>query len=90
MTQAWDIKKGEKMTREEILQAFDDINFVYNDCTRYDTLKRMLEELTERKHGEWIDHKCSVCGFEPYDPSGMEKFNYCSNCGADMRGTLDD
>ena len=58
------------MTREEILQAFDDINFVYNDCTKYDTLKRMLEELTEHKHGEWepldttsTSRRCSACGF---------------------------
>ena len=79
------------MTREEILQAFDDINFVYNDCTRYDTLKRMLEELTERKRGEWIDQvmeddipaqKCSVCGYLEYV---YGRPNYCPNCGADMR-----
>lgn len=78
------------MTREEILQAFDDINFVYNDCTRYDTLKRMLEELTERKRGEWIhyddgdfdyDYKCSLCGYAVWDNS-----DYCPNCGTDMRG----
>ena len=35
------------MTREEILQTFSDINLVYNNCSKYDTLKRMLDELTE-------------------------------------------
>ena len=35
------------MTNEEILQTFSDINYAYNDCTKYDTLKRMLDELTE-------------------------------------------
>lgn len=35
------------MTKEEILQTFGDINHAYNDCTKYDTLKRMLDELTE-------------------------------------------
>ena len=35
------------MTREEILEYFKDINYAYNDCTRYDTLKRMLDELQE-------------------------------------------
>lgn len=35
------------MTKEKILQTFEDINLVYNDCTRYDTLKRMLDELQE-------------------------------------------
>lgn len=35
------------MTREVILDYFKDINHMYNDCTRYDTLKRMLDELQE-------------------------------------------
>ena len=36
-----------RMTNEEILQTFSDINYAYNDSTKYDTLKRMLDELTE-------------------------------------------
>ena len=84
------------MTREEILQAFDDINFVYNDCTKYDTLKRMLEELTERKRGEWvIDGEyivCSVCRQDKWSRVPLEnlvkRFKYCPNCGADMRKIL--
>lgn len=35
------------MTKNEILEYFKDINYAYNDCTRYDTLKRMLDELQE-------------------------------------------
>lgn len=35
------------MTREEILEYFKGINYAYNDCTRYDTLKRMIDELQE-------------------------------------------
>lgn len=35
------------MTKNEILEYFKDINHAYNDCTRYDTLKRMLDELQE-------------------------------------------
>lgn len=31
----------------EILEYFKDINFVYNDCMRFDTLKRMLDELVQ-------------------------------------------
>lgn len=93
------------MTREEILQAFDDINFVYNDCTRYDTLKRMLGELTERKKGRWTKKEeyldtptvCTLCGHEyveyvegwEWEETG-DLPNYCPNCGADMRGETDD
>ena len=41
--------------KEEILEYFKDINLVYNDCTRFDTLKRMLGELEqESKTGHWI------------------------------------
>ena len=34
-------------TKEQILKCFKDINHAYNDCTRYDTLKHMLDELQE-------------------------------------------
>jgi hypothetical protein len=47
-------------------------------------------DVVEVKRGKWIDHKCSLCGFEPYDPSGLDTFNFCSNCGADMRGGNND
>lgn len=33
------------MTKEQILDHFKDINHAYNECTRYDDLKRMLDEL---------------------------------------------
>ena len=35
------------MTKQDILEYFKDINHAYNDCTKYDTLKRMLDELQE-------------------------------------------
>ena len=35
------------MTKWQILEYFKDINLVYNDCTRFDTLKRMLGELEQ-------------------------------------------
>lgn len=40
----------------------------------------------ERPQGEWIklrdyDFKCSLCGL-----SMMDKYNFCPECGADMRG----
>lgn len=47
-------------------------------------LLQMAIEALERKKGKWIEYKCSICGFEPYNPSGLETFNYCSNCGAKM------
>ena len=39
------------------LAYFKDTNPAYNDCTRYDTLKRMLGELEqEPKTGQRIEH----------------------------------
>lgn len=35
------------MTKEKILKTFEDINYVYNNCSMYYTLKYMLDELTE-------------------------------------------
>lgn len=40
------------MTKQEILDYFKDINEVYNDCTRLDSLARMLNEVTASR--EWI------------------------------------
>ena len=58
-------------------------------------------EQTGRKKGEWIDkkyrwiksismwwhsaYKCSICG-----ETGLKDWNYCPNCGADMRGESDE
>lgn len=39
--------EGAMDRKKEILQTFSDINYAYNNCTKYDTLKRMLDELTE-------------------------------------------
>lgn len=59
------------MTKEEILQEFSDINNVYNNCTRHDTLKHMLDELTEPNTGHWISH---------YDEDAKEGWYECGRC----------
>jgi hypothetical protein len=50
--------------------------------------------IEERKKGKWIDKSggiecawnyCSVCGEQAID-----LYDFCPNCGADMRGTPDD
>lgn len=45
--------------------------------------------IEERKTGEWIKRalgwKCSNCNLCTND-RGADDFNFCPNCGADMRG----
>ena len=92
------------MTKKDILDYFKDINHAYNDCSRYDSLERMLDELQtaqqERKKGKWIPEfngmfkggaywfKCSEC--ERIVPEVRNGgWNYCPNCGAEMEGQDD-
>ena len=41
------------MTKHDILEVFKDIDFMYNDSSRLDTLSRMIDELQE----EWEEKK---------------------------------
>ena len=48
----------------------------------------------EQKKGKWIDDTyCSECGWVNQVESGfigsVKGFNFCPNCGADMRGDKD-
>jgi rubrerythrin len=77
------------MTKEDILHHFQDINFYYGDCMMYADLSGMLDELIAENKGEWIYQE----GVTPYkwrcnkcEKMFKTDFNYCPNCGADMRG----
>ena len=59
------------MTNEEILQTFSDINHAYNNSTKYDTLKRMLDKLTE-PCGDCISRKALLEEIE----NGIKAGNY--------------
>ena len=66
---------------------------------RYKMFENAIEDAPaikpERKAGKWVIYvismfdgegcKCSECGFE-----GVPYWDYCPNCGADMRGEKDD
>ena len=57
-------------------------------------LENMPSAQPERKNGKWIvSHipdsmlwECNQCGFD----CGAHSFNFCPNCGADMRGEQDE
>lgn len=52
--------------------------------------EKAIEAYKARPHGEWIKEedrvhsKCSSCGFKYADYGIL--FDFCPNCGADMRG----
>lgn len=52
-------------------------------------------DVVERKRGEWYfeespygyyHSECSECGHWFYEDAFLKPYNYCPNCGADMRG----
>jgi hypothetical protein len=42
-------KEGQRMTKQEILDYFGDINEAYNDSSRFDSLAKMLDELMDER-----------------------------------------
>ena len=82
------------MTKQEILDKFNDIDFAYNDSSKHETLSRMIDELLKEQEAVkpvldeqtgriWLCGKCgSYVGFEdndPHDPNEYDK--YCRECG---------
>ena len=44
------------MTKQEILDRFSDIDFVYNDSSKHETLSRMLDELLKEQEDDGLKH----------------------------------
>ena len=69
----------------EMLDELCVMDFIYDKLNELPTV-----DAVEVVHGEWIGNgipesvlsECSVCGYS----CGSSSFNYCPNCGADMRG----
>ena len=79
---------------DELITAFPCGETVRTECVRA-TIEHM-STIEERKKGKWINHgqyadffphceyRCSECD-QPYLEIEMT-WNFCPNCGADMRG----
>jgi hypothetical protein len=88
----------EYICREDAVDALDRIfdNVPMELTTEILRLRRELRGLSPAdvvpvRHGKWIsDVFCSECGWinevEPGFIGGTKGFNFCPNCGADMRG----
>ena len=86
--------------RSDAIKAMEELSEHYTDEGRewHPHIDFVLDELrkiptVEPKRGEWIVHSngkmcdCSVCN-ESYDRTFeyVDEWNFCPNCGADMRG----
>ena len=80
------------MDREKALQI------IWDRCQHSKETEKALEGLKEeRPHGEWeytgcvndelqAEFCCSICNYSTYS----RQYNFCPNCGADMReGDMD-
>lgn len=43
------IERGSRVTKDDILETFKDINYYYNDCGKYETLSYMLDKFLEEQ-----------------------------------------
>jgi hypothetical protein len=68
----------------DLINDIDLINFTAKGIVR-DRLRKLPSAQPDRKNGKWIDgykrQTCSVC-----KQKGFRSWNFCPNCGADMRG----
>lgn len=86
------------ISRQAVIDALElGLENDYVDATEFLTfIKQLPSAEPEQKKGEWIYDgirgrfpacKCSICGhYENADWALLQGVNYCSNCGADMRG----
>lgn len=92
-------KTGKNTNANEIYNYLKDrIGDIVDDMKEFDAwFERMVwhvkecNRLTaEPKTGEWVDDcACSICHWIHEDNNGfalITKYNFCPNCGADMRG----
>lgn len=79
---------------DELKTAFPGGEYIRTESVRA-TIDHMPTIEPERKKGKWIDNTyCSECGWvnqvEPGFIGSVKGFNFCPNCGCDMRGEQDE
>lgn len=88
------------MTKQEILEEFKDIDFVYNNSSKHETLSSMLDELLkEQEIGHWVALEncsnagvyCSECRTKIFDHYPIKKklSYFCPHCGTRMEGEIE-
>lgn len=67
------------MTKEEILQDFKDLNFMYNDSSKLDTLKTDLDRLEESFFVSVVKSVTDVVDAETFESIVVEATRYNSD-----------
>ena len=71
------------------IQCANGVEIYSDEAVPVEYLKALPSAQPERKKGEWSDgyrwQRCSLC-----KQTGRKSWNYCPNCGADMRGEQDE
>ena len=77
------------ISRQAAIVALGTIT-VYKGSIPFDTAMMRIEQLPpaqpKRIRGRWTrDNACSECGCQPWFSGDIHNYNFCPNCGADMR-----
>ena len=72
------------MTKQEILEEFNNINYVYNNSSKHETLSWMLDELL--KEQEAIEPKEIINDFYPVGDYRRTLGWHCGKCGRTLMG----
>ena len=77
------------MTKQKILDEFNDINYVYNNSSKHETLSRMLDELLKEQEAVPVIQReimhlliwcCGSCGVAITDGD-----KFCRMCGRKLK-----
>jgi hypothetical protein len=82
------------ISRSKLLETLNREKIPFNADVNYFIMNAPAADVRPVVRGKWItyrpdcrpvcDWKCSACGYDP-DLGWQPFFNYCPNCGADMR-----
>lgn len=88
-------ERGKRDTQQELSQVARDIATIIENEQDMRVIERNaqperktgkwipLTSASDEKHHEWCGYQCSICGERT---PRLALYNFCSNCGADMRG----
>ena len=94
------------VSRADMLDVYAELYDIFDDSTgiikqlhkTFDKLRELPSVVPKHKKGEWMPETdevdafwvCSACGFPSEASAANILYNYCPNCGANLRGVMDE